>query len=118
MSGHEEAKPLRCCLVCTHLAHDLAFNITHANLVPEGIDGFLDEFGIDRIGQVRLADNRGDIEGDLRPGDGNIDFVSLFRRLNSSGYTNHYNLQFGARTEELEARNELAALYDKLYDKE
>jgi len=95
-----------------------AFNITHANLVPEGIDGFLDEFGIDRIGQVRLADNRGDIEGDLRPGDGNIDFVSLFRRLNSSGYTNHYNLQFGARTEELEARNELAALYDKLYDKE
>jgi sugar phosphate isomerase/epimerase len=84
-----------------------AFNVSHANLVPEGIDGFLDAFGIERIGQVRLADNLGDKEGDLKPGLGNIDFTGLLRRLEGSGYTHHYNLSFGSREEELEAREEL-----------
>jgi sugar phosphate isomerase/epimerase len=90
------------------------FNIGHANLVPEGVDGFLDEFGIDRIGQVRLADNRGDVEGDMRPGEGTVDFGSLFRRLDAEGYDSHYNLQFGDRAEELEARDELAELYGNI----
>ena len=88
-----------------------AFNVGHANLVPEGVNGFLDEFGIERIGQIRLCDNRGDVEGDMRPGDGNIDFASLFRRLRSEGYEGHYNLGFGSREAELEARDELAERY-------
>lgn len=69
-----------------------SFNTGHANLVPEGIDGFLDEFGVDRIGQIRLADNLGDVEGDLKPGEGNVDFASLFERLESAGHTKHFNL--------------------------
>jgi sugar phosphate isomerase/epimerase len=85
-----------------------AFNVSHANLVPEGIDGFLGAFGIERIGQVRLADNLGDKEGDLRPGLGNIDFTGLLGRLEGSGYTKHYNLSFGSKEEELEAREEFA----------
>jgi sugar phosphate isomerase/epimerase len=36
------------------------FTVNHANLVPEGIEGFLDAFGVGRIGVVRLADNLGD----------------------------------------------------------
>jgi sugar phosphate isomerase/epimerase len=88
-----------------------AFNIGHANLVPEGVDGFLDEFGIDRIGQVILCDNRGDVEGDLRPGEGTVDFASLFDRLFSLGFSGHYQLKFGTREAELEARDELVERY-------
>ena len=35
-----------------------AFTVNHAHLVPEGIGGFLDAFGVARIGEVRLADRQ------------------------------------------------------------
>jgi len=81
-----------------------AFTVNHAHLVPEGIHGFLDAFGIDRIGEVRLADNLGDREVHLNPGEGNIDFGSLFRRLESSGYRGHYAMAFGSPADKLAAR--------------
>src|SRR5262245_28166852 len=81
-----------------------AFTVNHANLVPEGIDGFLDAFGIGRIGEVRLADNLGDKEVHLNPGEGNIDFASLFTRLESSGYEGHYIMAFGNQADKLAAR--------------
>ena len=62
-----------------------AFTVNHANLVPDGIGGFLDTFGIGRIGEVRMADNLGDKEVHLNPGEGNIDFQAVFHRLESSG---------------------------------
>jgi sugar phosphate isomerase/epimerase len=82
-----------------------AFTVNHANLVPEGIDGFLDAFGVDRIGEVRLADNLGDKEVHLNPGQGNIDFVSLFRRLEGAGYQGHYMMAFGNQADKLTARD-------------
>lgn len=88
-----------------------AFTANHANLVPEGVDGFLDAFGIARIGEVRLADNLGKNEVHLRPGEGNMDFASLFRRLESEGYQHHYSLNFGTRQDILEVRDELDAAY-------
>lgn len=81
-----------------------AFTVNHANLVPEGIDGFLDAFGVGRIGEVRLADNLGDKEVHLNPGEGNIDFVSMFTRLEASGYQGHYMMAFGNQRDKLEAR--------------
>lgn len=68
--------------------------------MPEGIDGFLDAFGIDRIGEVRLADNVGDKEVHLSPGRGNIDFESMFRRLESAKYDRQKlgGCQFGCQT--------------------
>jgi len=81
-----------------------AFTVNHANLVPEGIDGFLDAFGVDRIGEVRLADNLGDKEVHLKPGQGNIDFEAAFRRLESSGYQKFYSMAFGSLEDKLEAR--------------
>jgi hypothetical protein len=77
----------------------------HANLVPEGIDGFIDAFGIRRIGEVRLADNLEDKEVHLRPGEGNIDFASLFTRLESASYQGHYMMAFGDQSDKLEARD-------------
>jgi sugar phosphate isomerase/epimerase len=82
-----------------------AFTVNHANLVPEGINGFIDAFGISRIGEVRLADNLGDKEVHLNPGEGNIDFASLFKRLEAAGYQGHYMMAFGNQADKLAARN-------------
>jgi len=87
-----------------------AFTVNHAHLVPEGIDGFLDALGAGRIGEVRLADNRGDREQHLRPGEGTIDFGRLFRRLEGAGYRGHYMLAFGSRDDMLAGRETLARL--------
>jgi sugar phosphate isomerase/epimerase len=81
-----------------------AFTVNHAHLVPEGIDGFIDAFGVSRLGEVRLADNLGDKEMHLNPGEGNIDFASLFRRLETAGYTGHYMMAFGDQADKLAAR--------------
>ncbi len=62
------------------------FTINHATLVPEGIDGFLDAFGVDRMREVRVADNLGDKEHHMFPGEGSIDFRALFTRLEGMGY--------------------------------
>jgi sugar phosphate isomerase/epimerase len=86
-----------------------AFTVNHAHLVPEGIDGFLDAFGIDRIGEVRLADNLGYKEVHLKPGEGTIDFASLFRRLESAGYQKFYTMAFGSLEDKLAAREMFAS---------
>lgn len=86
-----------------------AFTVNHAHLVPEGIDGFLDAFGVARIGEVRLADNTGEYEIHLAPGEGTIDFDALFKRLESSGYAAHYTMAFGNDDVKLAARDRLAA---------
>jgi len=87
-----------------------AFTVNHAHLVPEGIDGFLDAFGVTRIGEVRLADNTGEYEVHLNPGEGTIDFKTLFDRLESAGYAKHYSMAFGGDADKLAAREKLAAL--------
>jgi sugar phosphate isomerase/epimerase len=85
-----------------------AFTTNHAHLVPEGIGGFLDAFGVARIGEVRLADNTGEYEVHLNPGEGTIDFTSLFRRLEGAGYKGHYSMAFGGPQDKLRARDALA----------
>ncbi len=85
-----------------------AFTVNHSNLVPEGIGGFLDAFGVGRIGEVRLADNTGEYEVHLNPGQGNIDFGSLFKRLERAGYRGHYSMAFGTLQDKLAAREALS----------
>ena len=60
-------------------------------------------------GEVRLADNTGEYEVHLVPGEGTIDFKALFNRLESTGYTQHYSMAFGSDDEKLVARQRLAA---------
>ena len=88
----------------------LSFTVNHAHLVPEGIDGFLDALPIARLGEVRLADNLGDREVHLKPGEGNIDFAHLFRRLEGAGFSGHYMNNFGSPDEMLAGRDALAAI--------
>ena len=81
----------------------------HATLVPEGIDGFIDAFGIERMREVRVADNLGDKEHHMYPGDGSIDFRSVFTRIESMGYTGHYTNGFGTLDDMLSGRDYLVA---------
>ena len=62
-----------------------ACTANHSHLVPEGVDGFIDAFGIERIGEVRLADNNGDYEVHLIPGEGTLDFSHLVTRVETAG---------------------------------
>ena len=81
-----------------------AFTVNHANLVPEGIGGFIDALDVSRIGEVRLADNTGEVEIHMLPGQGNIDFPATFRRLESAGYDGYYTMAFGSLDDKLAAR--------------
>ncbi|MBG81806.1 MAG: sugar phosphate isomerase/epimerase [SAR202 cluster bacterium] len=87
-----------------------AFTANHSHLVPEGINGFLDTFGIDRIGEVRLADNHGEYEVHLIPGEGNINFSNLFARLENDGYKGHYSMAYGSDDERIKSRKQLSML--------
>jgi sugar phosphate isomerase/epimerase len=82
-----------------------AFNVAHGHLTPEGWLGFLDAFGVANIGQVRLNDNRGDYEVHLVPGEGTIDFPSLFAELNQRGYTGWFSLGFGNEADKIRVRD-------------
>ena len=86
-----------------------SFTINHATLVPEGIDGFIDTFGIDRMGEVRVADNLGDKEHHMFPGEGSIDFRALFTRLEGMGYSRHYTNGFGTMDDMVRGRDYLVA---------
>jgi len=83
----------------------------HESLRPNGIDGFLDAFGVTCIGEVRLADNLGDREVHLNPGQGNIAFAALFQRLELSGYRHHDMMAFGSLEEKLAGCDYLTACW-------
>jgi sugar phosphate isomerase/epimerase len=72
-----------------------ACNVGHAELVPDGFDGFLVAFGVERIGHVRLHDTHGRYEAHLLPGQGIVDFRRVFRRLAALGYEGAFTLDFG-----------------------
>jgi sugar phosphate isomerase/epimerase len=81
------------------------FETGHANLVPEGVIGFLDRVGIERLGQIRLSDNHGDFENHLAPGQGNVDFDPLIERLGELGWQGPCMLSFGPMKDVIAARD-------------
>lgn len=87
-----------------------SFNAAHAHLVPDGIPGFLNAFGVARMAQVRLADNHGEYEVHLVPGQGTIDFADLFRRLDTLGYTGPLSLDFATDADKVRIRDQWLAL--------
>jgi sugar phosphate isomerase/epimerase len=87
-----------------------SFNAAHAHLVPDGIAGFLQAFGVDHTAQVRLTDNTGEYEVHLVPGQGTIDFPDLFRRLDSAGYTGPFSLDFGGDEDKVRIRDQWLGL--------
>ena len=82
-----------------------AFTVNHATLVPEGIDGFLDAMPTNRLGVVRLADNHGQYELHMFPGEGIVDFAHVFRRIEGLGYRGHYMAAFGSLEDRVRGRD-------------
>lgn len=88
----------------------LSFTANHAHLVPEGVAGFLAAIPLDRVAEVRLADCfRNGREQHLRPGEGDLDFADLFRRIEATGFTGHYMNAFGSLADMQAAREFLVA---------
>lgn len=89
-----------------------SFTVNHATLVPEGISGFLDRMPTGRLKEVRLADNNGEYEIHMYPGDGIIDFTDTFRRIEATGFHGHYMCAFGSLDAMLRGRDLLAEMFD------
>jgi sugar phosphate isomerase/epimerase len=87
-----------------------SFTVNHATLVPEGIDGFIDRMPMDRCREVRLADNNGEYELHMFPGEGIIDFGQMFRHIENAGFTGHYTNAFGGIEDCLRGRDVLVAM--------
>ena len=86
-----------------------AFSANHMHLLPGDFDAFVDAFGVERIGLVLVADNRGRTEEHLLPGQGTMDFRRLFARLEGDGYRGPYMLTFGNREQKIAGRDYLLA---------
>jgi sugar phosphate isomerase/epimerase len=86
-----------------------AYTVNHAHMLPEGIAGFTRLFDLGRCGEVRLADNRGDREEHLRPGEGTIDFKAMFDQIEGAGYRKHYMMAFGSIEDMRAGREALVA---------
>ncbi|MSS71253.1 MAG: hypothetical protein EXS64_07170 [Candidatus Latescibacteria bacterium] len=71
--------------------------------------GFLDAFGVEHIGQVRVNDNRGTHEEHLVPGEGNIDFRAVLTRLREMGYAGPFCFGFGDEAAKLRVRDTFLA---------
>jgi sugar phosphate isomerase/epimerase len=86
----------------------LSFTVNHAHLVPEGVPGFADALDFGLVGEVRLADCfRNGHEVHLKPGDGDLDFGDMFRRVERGGFKGHYMNAFGSLDERLSSRDYL-----------
>ncbi len=92
-----------------------AFTANHAHLMPEGVAGFLEGLDFSRCREVRLADCRGTVEEHLRPGEGTLDFGTLFARLEALGFSGHYMNQFGTLQDMLAGRETLVATAHKAF---
>ncbi|MBI4207607.1 MAG: sugar phosphate isomerase/epimerase [Betaproteobacteria bacterium] len=88
----------------------LSFTVNHAHLVPEGIEGFVEALDMGLVGEVRLADClRNGYEVHLKPGEGNLDFGDMFRRIEGKGFKGHYTSAFGSLEDMLAGRDRLLA---------
>lgn len=84
----------------------LSFTANHAHLLPEGVSGFCDALDFSQVAEVRLADcYRLGHEEHLKPGDGDLDFVDMFRRLEGNGFKGQYTIAFGTLDDMLRGRD-------------
>ncbi len=83
-------------------AFRLSFTVNHA---------FVEALDMGRVEEVRLADcfRNGD-EVHLSPGQGDLDFADMFRRIEAKGFRGHYMNAFGSLDDMLQGRDELVRL--------
>jgi sugar phosphate isomerase/epimerase len=72
----------------------LLLDVAHMRATKEYFELVVPKMG-QRLMYVHLADNDGSFSHHLPAGQGNIDFLSLFRTLKRAGYSGHANVDFG-----------------------
>lgn len=91
----------------THLG--LALDIGHANLLPGGVEPWIDAFP-DKIFHLHLSDNDGVLDQHLALGEGNIEFAEIFDKLKSVGFNGTATLEVGNEEKRLKSLNFLKNL--------
>ena len=81
--------------------------------MPDGYVGFLDAFGVERIGHVRLHDTNGEYEAHFLPGGGIVEFSRLFRELHERGYAGPFSLDFGTPDERVHWRDRFVLMLEE-----
>lgn len=72
----------------------LLLDVAHMHATKEYFELVVPKMG-QRLMYVHLADNDGSFSHHLPAGQGNIDFLSLFRTLKAAGYSGYANVDFG-----------------------
>ena len=87
-----------------------SFTANHAHFLPGvGIANFIDAVDFSYCHEVRLADNNGSYEIHQRPGEGTIDFGSMFKKIEGLGYKGHYTNGFTTIDDMLAGRDYMVA---------
>jgi len=81
-----------------------SFTINHSSFAPDGIEGFAKGLPMDRCQEVRVADNNGEYELHMAPGEGIIDFSATFKLIENLGFTGHYMNAWGTVQDRIEGR--------------
>lgn len=87
----------------------LALDLGHANLLPGGADPFIETFP-DKICHLHISDNNGVLDQHLRVGEGNINFKSIFGRLEEIGFAGTATLEVSSDEDRVESRRRLLSL--------
>ena len=87
-----------------------SFTANHAHFLPGvGISNFIDAVDFSLCHEVRLADNNGSYEIHQRPGEGTIDFGTMFKKIEGLGYKGHYTNGFTTIDDMLAGRDYMVA---------
>jgi len=87
----------------------LALDIGHANLLPKGVNPFINTFP-GKIYHLHISDNNGILDQHLRVGEGNIDFKSTFEQLKRIGFAGTATLEVPSDEDKVVSRNRLLNL--------
>ncbi len=72
----------------------LLLDVAHMRATKEYFELVVPKMG-GRLMYVHLADNDGSFSHHLPAGQGNVDFMALFRTLQAAGYSGYTNVDFG-----------------------
>lgn len=87
----------------------LALDVGHANLLPGGIEPFIEAFG-PRLGGLHLHDNDGILDRHWALGRGTVDWKGLFDRLREIGYPGKATIELQRYEDVLESKLHLQAI--------
>jgi len=91
----------------------LALDIAHANLLPGGVEAWIEAFP-DKIYHLHLSDNDRVLDRHLPIGEGTIDFKRVFELLKGVGFKGTGTLEVGSEKNNVKSLRRLREILDQL----